>query len=59
MPEIASTTYGQFVSLLYDLYMAVKVSRESADEDERFVSKVEIDFLLQELNDLDRLSDTI
>ena len=55
LPRIAESTYGTYVSLLYDLYMTVKNSKETINEDDRFLFDVEIDFLLQALADVDGL----
>ncbi len=57
LPEIAATTYGQFVSFLYDLYMAVKTSKGTEDATELFLAEIEIEFLLKEIMDMDRLDD--
>ena len=57
LPEMSELAYGSFVGLLYDLYIAVKNSKKTGNETTRFLAQVEIEFLLQELSDLDQLSD--
>ncbi len=55
LPKLAESSYGPYVSLLHELYIAVKTCKGTDDENERFLAQIEIDFLLQQLFDQDHL----
>ena len=55
LPKLAESSYGHYVSLLQELYMAIKACKGTDDENERFLTQIEIEFLLQQLSDQDHL----
>ena len=57
LPKIAESSYGEFVRLLYDLYLTVKLCKEYTSKETQFLAQIEIEFLLQEIADIDCLSD--
>ena len=57
LPNLEHGLYGNFVSMLYDFYRAVKTYKESMNDNEQFIAGIEVEFLLQQLSELDSLSD--
>ena len=57
IPKINTENYGTFISMLYDFYQAVKTTKESNDENEKFIANIEVEFLLQQLSDVNQIDD--
>jgi ribosomal protein L1 len=43
--------------MLYDFYQAVKTTKESHDENEKFIATIEVEFLLQQISDVNQIDD--
>ena len=53
VPKFQQDHYGIFVNMLYDLYQAVRLSKESENDGDKFIFEIEMEFLLSNLVEMD------